>query len=85
MEIRISAIEARNQHVQMDKAWETSATRRLTIAVITYMTASILFCFVIPQPNWYIAAIIPVTGYLLSTLSLPWLKRKWQEKYQCSL
>jgi hypothetical protein len=82
MEHRISAIESRNQQVALDKAWERSFTRRLTIAAITYATTSCLFIWVIPQDNWYIAAFVPTTGYILSTLSLPWLKKSWQSRYR---
>jgi hypothetical protein len=78
IEDRLAAIEARNDRVTRDKAWETSLTRRAAIAVITYLCASILFLFVMPSPVWYLAAMVPVLGYLLSTLALPWLRGMWE-------
>ena len=39
LERRIQAIEERNKRVEADKAWETSLTRRVSIAVITYFFA----------------------------------------------
>lgn len=80
MEDRIKAIEERNRNVEAEKAWETSTFRRVSIAVIIYLIASAVL-FVIGVPEFYLAAIVPVVGYLLSTQSLPTLKRKWIEKY----
>ncbi|HEY1096478.1 MAG TPA: hypothetical protein VGF14_04490 [Alphaproteobacteria bacterium] len=73
---RIKAIELRNLQVTKDKAWEVSLMRRLAIVIMTYITT--LLTFMMPQKNWYIAAFIPVIGYWVSNMSLPWLKRKWE-------
>ncbi|QQG36763.1 MAG: hypothetical protein HYS17_03035 [Micavibrio aeruginosavorus] len=80
LEDRITAIETRNARVAVDKAWETSATRRISIAVITYICASILFVYVTPSPEWPLAALVPVMGYLLSTLGLPQIRKIWERK-----
>ena len=77
-EQRLDAIEARNARVERDKTWETSCVRRASIAVITYMTACLTFLFVLPQAHWYLAALVPVFGYLLSTLSLPKIRALWE-------
>ncbi len=76
IEERIQAIEARNMNVSTNKAWETSMTRRLSIAVITYLTAC-LFLWLINVAYPFINALVPTGGYLLSTLSLPWFKEQW--------
>jgi len=76
VEERIASIEERNIRVQMDKAWETSLMRRAVIAAITYVTALILM-FVMAAPQPFLAALVPMCGYLLSTLSLPWIKQYW--------
>jgi len=78
MEERLKAIEERNRRVSLDKAWETSATRRLSIMTVTYAVASVIFIFIIPQEKWYLSALIPVVGYLLSTLGLPQVRRIWE-------
>jgi hypothetical protein len=75
----IQGILERNQRVESEKAWETSWTRRLFIAAITYLTAS-LFLWLIETPQSFINALVPTGGYLLSTLSLPWIKRLWMRK-----
>ena len=41
MEKRIEQIEQRNKRVEEDKAWETSFTRRLCIAILTYIVVVI--------------------------------------------
>lgn len=80
LEERISAIESRNARVAVDKAWETSLTRKISIAGITYICASILFVYIIPTTEWYLAAFVPVMGYTLSTLGLPQIRKVWEGK-----
>ena len=41
IEKEIVAIKDRNRKVEIDKAWETSWTRRLCIATATYLIAGI--------------------------------------------
>ena len=72
----IAAILERNKRVEADKAWETSLTRRFSIAVITYLTAC-LFLWLIEDALPFIHALVPTGGYLLSTVSLPWIRRWW--------
>lgn len=76
LEHAIERIEERNRRVDADKAWERSWTRRLFIAALTYVFA-ILVLQSINTPNVHLAAIWPPIGYLLSTLTLPPLKRWW--------
>jgi len=77
---RIEIIERRNQRVDSDKAWEKSLTRRISIAVITYFCASLLFIFVLKTPQWFLASCIPTMGYLLSTLGLQQIRKFWDKK-----
>ncbi len=79
MEQELIQIKERNVRVQADKAWETSAFRKITIAVITYILASLVLYFIGVQ-NFYLSASIPTLGYLLSTLSLPMIKKWWIKK-----
>jgi hypothetical protein len=79
---RLGAIEERNLRVTYDKAWETSWVRRGLIAGITYACAFILLNILGHDEAWK-HAFVPVMGYLLSTLSLPAVKKIWiaqQEK-----
>jgi len=71
----------RNARVEADKAWETSQTRRGSIAGITYLIAGLYMSALGASLPW-LNAFIPVGGYLLSTLSLPIIKRNWLKKYQ---
>ncbi len=78
LEKRVLAIEARNRKVEADKAWEGSWARKLLIAVFTYITIGLYLKFVIgidPLLN----AIVPATGFLLSTLTLPYFKELWKK------
>jgi hypothetical protein len=75
----LEAIKARNTKVEADKAWETSWTRRIIIAVCTYLTVTLYLMFLGVQSPW-LHALVPPVGYLLSTLTLPVCKRLWIEK-----
>jgi hypothetical protein len=76
LENTLREIQERNKRVEADKAWETSLTRRLSIAVITYLTAC-LFLLLIGVELPHVNALVPTGGYLLSTVSLPWIRRRW--------
>lgn len=79
IEKELQIIKDRNRRVEMDKAWEVSWTRRLFIAVLTYVVASV-WLILINETVWYLKAFVPVAGYILSTLSLPAVKRWWTGK-----
>jgi preprotein translocase subunit SecF len=72
----IQLIKARNERVEIDKAWEVSWTRRFIITVITYIVASV-WLWVISEPNIFPKAVVPTAGYLLSTISIPHIKKLW--------
>jgi hypothetical protein len=72
----IEDILQRNTRVEIDKAWEVSKTRKAIIAFITYLTAA-SFLKLIGNDAPLINALVPVGGYLLSTLSLPYVKSWW--------
>lgn len=76
LEDRIRKIELRNKKVEMDKAWEVSWTRRILIAIFTYLAIA-LYLNAIGIPSSWLNAIVPAFGFLLSTLTLPFFKNIW--------
>lgn len=76
----VEEILKRNTRVELDKAWETSVTRRGIIASITYSVA-VVFMMRIGVPDPYLNALVPTGGYLLSNLSLSIVKHWWIKKY----
>lgn len=79
LEKRIEAIEARNKKVELDKAWETSIFRRVLIALLTYfVVVTLMGSLGIDKP--LINAIIPAAGFVLSTLTISYLKNWWINK-----
>ncbi len=76
LEQRIKRIEERNKRVEVDKAWETSYTRKILITIFTYLAIGI-YMYAINIKDPWINAIIPTVGFLLSTLTLPFFKRRW--------
>ena len=72
----IKAIIERNKRVEKDKAWETSFTRRLIIAIMTY-SIIVLFLWMIKVEYPWLNALVPTLAFMLSTLSLPFFKKIW--------
>ena len=79
LEKRIEEIENRNKRVGSDKAWETSWTRKLSIAILTYLFVVAYLYFVIKIDPW-LNALVPVVGYLLSNITISFLKKQWIKK-----
>jgi hypothetical protein len=77
IEARLKVIEERNARVESDKAWETSWTRKIGIAVLTYAVVVVYLRYVVHIDPW-INALVPVIGFLLSTLTISVLKKYWQ-------
>ncbi|HLD97734.1 MAG TPA: hypothetical protein VI815_00240 [Candidatus Nanoarchaeia archaeon] len=74
--LELNKIKERNAKVELDKAWETSFSRKIIIAVLTYIVIVIFFYFAgLPKP--FINSIVPSLAFILSTLSLPLFKKLW--------
>jgi len=76
----IETIQERNRRVELDKAWETSWTRRLFIAIVTYIIAGV-WLVIIHDTYPFLKAFVPSVGYILSTLSLNIVKKWWASKF----
>lgn len=76
----LEVIKNRNKKVEQNKAWETSLFRKISIIVITYIVASVVMYFIGVQ-KFLLNALIPTVGYLLSTLSLSFIKNWWVDKF----
>jgi preprotein translocase subunit SecF len=76
LEQEIKSIKDRNKKVEADKSWETSLTRKILVAILTYAVIVIFFYFAqLPEP--FLNAIVPTVGFMLSTLSIPFFKQIW--------
>lgn len=85
MEIReiekeIEQIKERNKKVELDKAWETSWTRKICIMILTYIVVIIYSYIVRNYDNIFLSSLVPVIGYTLSTLSLKLIRKVWESK-----
>jgi hypothetical protein len=79
LEKEVEKIKDRNFRVEKDKAWETSLTRRIFIAISTYILISILL--IVTHANKpLVSAIIPAAAYLISTFTLGILKTQWMKR-----
>jgi hypothetical protein len=73
---RVQHIEERNIKVEIDKAWETSWTRRILLALFTYLTIGLFLMSIKVQKPW-MNAIVPTIGFIISTLTMPFFKKMW--------
>jgi hypothetical protein len=76
LEQKVVALEARNKKVDINKAWETSLSRKILLVIVTYLVI-VLTLAVIQNPQPWINAVIPALGFFLSTLTLPFIKKYW--------
>lgn len=79
LEKRIARIEERNKKVEKNKAWETSWVRRICIMILTYIIV-VIYSFIIKKvDNVFLSSLVPVIGFLLSTLSLKMIRKQWEK------
>lgn len=81
LEEKINKIEERNKRVETDKAWETSMTRKICIAILTYIIVIIYSYSISKIDNIFLSSLVPVIGFTLSTLSLKGIRNVWKKKY----
>ena len=79
LEKEIIQIKERNKRVELDKAWETSWTRKICIMILTYVVV-IIYSYVIRNiDNIFLSSLVPVIGFTLSTLSLRLVRNVWEK------
>lgn len=80
LEKEIERIKERNKKVELDKAWETSWTRKICICILTYIVV-IMYSYVVRNyDNILLSSAVPVIGFTLSTLSLSYIRKAWEKK-----
>ena len=75
----IELIKERNKKVELDKAWETSLTRKLCICILTYAVVVIYSHLINKISNVWLSSLVPVIGFTLSTLSLKLVRNVWEK------
>ena len=80
LEKTIEDILERNKRVELDKKWETCTTRKICIAVLTYIVVIIYSTIISKTSNVFLSSLVPVMGFLLSTLSLKAIRKIWEKK-----
>ena len=79
LESEINKIKERNKRVEIDKAWETSMTRKICIMILTYIVVIIYSYLVRNYNNIFLSSLVPVIGFTLSTLSLKLIRKVWEK------
>lgn len=81
LEKEIIKIKERNKKVELDKKWETSWTRKICICILTYIVVIIYSYIVRNYDNIFLSSLVPVIGFTLSTLSLKYIRKIWESKF----
>ena len=79
LEKEINEIKERNKRVELDKAWETSWTRKICICILTYIVVIIYSYLIRKLDNILLSSLVPVIGFSLSTLSLKIVRKTWEK------
>lgn len=79
LEKEIEKIKERNKRVEKDKEWETSFMRKASIAILTYIVVVIYSYLIKSVSNVFLSSLVPVMGFLLSTLSLKVIRNIWEK------
>ena len=77
LEAGVQEIQRRNSRVERNKAWETSRTRTVSITLVTYITMVLVFAM-LGSSSPGLDALVPTTGFFLSTLTLPIVRGRWE-------
>ena len=76
----IEKIKERNKKVELDKKWETSLTRRVLIVILTYIVVVIYSFSINKINNIFLSSLVPVFGFVLSTMSLNGFRKIWKKE-----
>ena len=79
LENEIAKIKERNNRVELDKAWETSWTRKICICILTYIVVVIYSYLINKNNNIWLSSLVPVIGFTLSTVSLNLVRTVWEK------
>lgn len=79
IEKEINDIKERDKKVELNKAWETSWTRKLCIMFLTYIVVILYSLSISKINNVFLSSLVPVTGFTLSTLSLNVIRKLWEK------
>lgn len=79
IEKEINDIKERDKKVELNKAWETSWTRKLCIMFLTYIVVILYSLSISKINNVFLSSLVPVIGFTLSTLSLNVIRKLWEK------
>lgn len=80
IEKEIQDIKERNKKVELNKAWETSWTRKICIMILTYIVVILYSLSISKINNVFLSSLVPVIGFTLSTLSLNAIRKIWEKR-----
>ena len=67
----VEEIKKRNKRVELDKAWETSMTRRICVCILTYIVVVIYSYIVRKYDNIFLSSFARVASSKVNVTTLP--------------
>jgi len=83
LEREILLIKKRNAKVEADKAWETSISRKILVALFTYLMIVIFFYAAGLSDPWR-NSLVPALAFFISTSTMPFFKKLWLKHIRSS-
>ena len=80
LEKNVEEILERNKRVELDKKWESSTTRKVCIAILTYIVVIIYSFLISKTSNVFLSSLVPVFCFTFSSLSLKAVRKVWEKK-----
>lgn len=80
LEQEINIIKQRNKRVELDKKWETSATRKICICILTYIVVVIYSYIVRNYDNIFLSSLVPVIRIYIIYFIIKIYKEKMGKK-----
>lgn len=80
LEETVERIRLSGKYSNLQKNWENSRIRVITVAVSMYVL-TLTFMLILQVQNPIVSALLPTVGYMLSTNSIPLVRRIWVRNY----
>ncbi|MCA9381372.1 hypothetical protein KC678_03845 [Candidatus Dojkabacteria bacterium] len=80
LEEKVEKLNLLNRYSEMQDEWDKSLTRIVLVVVFTYLFV-VLFMYFLGVENPIINALLPAGAYILSTRTIPYVKKIWIKQY----
>jgi len=80
LEEQVQKLNLMQKYDELKSKWDRSLVRIIYVSTTTYLFVAV-FMFILEVDNYLVNALIPSLGYILSTQTLPSIKKAWVRYY----